>query len=133
MTKTEQIFALSAPYSNSSQGTFLRVLFVCTAGLLRSPTAAVVGAQHFGWNTRSCGSSKVALIPFSVNLIEWAQHIVFLDNDSYKESLKTFELVGYEEDLKKKGRILGIGDEYNYNDEWLVKLLVNKIEMLHLT
>ncbi len=109
------------------------MLFVCTAGLLRSPTAAVVGAQKYGWNTRSCGSSTLALIPLSVNLIEWANHIVFLDNECFKESLETFALVGYDDDLRKKGRVLGISDDYNYQDAWLVKLLEQKIEILGLT
>jgi predicted protein tyrosine phosphatase len=132
-SKTAQIFALTAPYDNQFQGKALRVLFVCSAGLLRSPTAAVLGTQKYGWNTRSCGSSTVALIPLSVNLIEWAHHIIFVDIDCYKEALETFTLVGYEDDLKRKGRILGIGDDYNYQDAWLVKQLEQQIEILRLT
>lgn len=128
-----QIFRVSAPYDNPSQGSARRVLFVCSVGLLRSPTAAEIGAQHFGWNTRSCGSSDVALIPLSLNLIEWAHHIVFLDNNSYKEALTKFALVGYDDDLRKKGCVLGIEDEYNFRDDWLVKILPQKIGILGLT
>lgn len=48
---------------NPHQGNFERVLCVCSAGLLRSPTVAVVMAQH-GFNTRAAGLEKdFALIP----------------------------------------------------------------------
>jgi hypothetical protein len=53
------------------------ILFVCSAGLLRSATAANIFAKR-GWNTRSCGSMDYALIPISVNLIYWADKIYFM-------------------------------------------------------
>lgn len=132
MTKTAQIFNLTAPYKNRYQGDSKRVLFVCTVGMLRSPTAAAVAYKEFGWNTRSCGVDEVALIPLSVNLIEWAEHIVFMDSDSYKEALKTFALVDYDEDIIQKGRCLNIDDDYNYHDEWLCKLILMRLENLGL-
>ena len=41
--------------SNRHQGSYKKVLCVCSGGLLRSPTAAVVLAHEpFNYNTRSC-------------------------------------------------------------------------------
>ena len=58
-TKTEEIFELSAPYNNPYQGTDKKLLFVCSAGLLRSATAANLFAKK-GYNTRGCGSAEYA-------------------------------------------------------------------------
>ena len=62
---------------NPYQGTAKRVLCVCSAGLLRSPTAAVVLHREFGFNTRSAGlESEYALIVVDEALLEWADEIV---------------------------------------------------------
>lgn len=111
-TNTEKIFELTAPYSNQYQSLRTRILFVCSVGLLRSPTGAHVGSLR-GYNTRSCGSSKEALIPLSVNLIEWAEHIVFVNYENFSEAVKTFSPVGYKENLQQKAVILDIPDDYD--------------------
>jgi predicted protein tyrosine phosphatase len=128
VTKTQQIFNLTAPYRNPYQGDAKRVLFVCTVGMLRSPTAASVGHSVFGWNTRSCGVDEVALIPLSVNLIMWADKIVFFEDEHYQIAMKTFAMVDYDEDIKSKSHVLDITDDFNYMDEWLSKLLVTELE-----
>lgn len=46
MNKTQQIFNLTAPYDNPYQSNRTRILFVCSAGLLRSPTGAAVGSAR---------------------------------------------------------------------------------------
>ncbi len=121
MTKTQQIFKLSAPYDNPYQGNATRLLFVCSAGLLRSPTGAAVGIKR-GYNTRSCGSdASYALIPLSVNLIEWANHIVFVNHENYLQSITDFEAVGYDEDIKSKAIVLNIPDNYDAFSPMLVQ------------
>ncbi|HET8686145.1 MAG TPA: hypothetical protein VFM18_05700, partial [Methanosarcina sp.] len=82
-TKTESIFKLTAPYSNPYQGNDKRILFVCSAGILRSATAANLFAKK-GHNTRCCGSESYALIPFSENLKAWAHKIFFVNEYNYK-------------------------------------------------
>lgn len=43
--------------SNKFQGSYKRVLCVCSAGLLRSPTAALVLSKDpYNFNTRACGA-----------------------------------------------------------------------------
>lgn len=116
-TKTELIFELNCPYDNPYQGKDLRYLFVCSAGLLRSPTAANV-ALDLGYNTRSCGSAfNYALIPISVNLVHWAHMIFFMNSDNYHEALiNLFENEEAYKMLKNKAVIWDIEDDYEYND-----------------
>lgn len=123
MNKTSKIFELNAPYSNPYQSNRAKLLFVCSVGMLRSPTAAAVGVQR-GYNTRAVGSDvSCALIPLSVNLIEWADHIIFMHADNYNESLKEFEAVGYNVDIQKKGDIIGIEDSFNAFDPTLIRII----------
>jgi len=44
-TKNAEIFKTTAPYNNYSQGSAPRWLFVCSAGLLRSPTGAALANE----------------------------------------------------------------------------------------
>ena len=69
-TLTEAMFETSCPYNNPYQGKDKRVLFVCSAGLLRSATAARIYASKY--NTRAAGSANYALVPVSDELIAWA-------------------------------------------------------------
>jgi len=101
MTKTESILKCNTPYANISQGTQKKIVFVCSVGMLRSATAATIGSQ-LGLNTRTCGSSKLALIPLSANLIRWADWIVFMKNENYRESLLTFKETEFLDDLEDK-------------------------------
>jgi predicted protein tyrosine phosphatase len=118
---TEKIFQLSAPFDNPYQGPRNRMLFVCSAGLLRSPTGAHVANQR-GYNARSCGSHmNYALIPMSVNLIVWANHIVFVNKENYDESIKVFTPVGYNEDIQSKAIVLNIPDSYNAFSSFLIQ------------
>ena len=101
MTNTVKIFAASAPYNNQYQGNYTRLLFVCTVGMLRSPTAAEIDVE-FGYNTRSCGHDDVALIPLTANLIAWADHIIFVSKSDEILALKKFEGSGWDEDIEQK-------------------------------
>jgi predicted protein tyrosine phosphatase len=127
MDKTSEIFKLSAPYNNPYQGPSPRVLFVCSAGLLRSATAA----NHFakrGWNTRSCGSEYFALIPISANLIHWAQKIYFVNKMNMESAkLKFVEDADISRLLAEKATALDIPDQYAYGDPELVSLLEEAI------
>ena len=69
---------------NRFQGSYPKVLSVCSAGLLRSPSIAVYLSQPpFNCNTRAAGATKeYALIPVDEVLVEWADHIVFANRDN---------------------------------------------------
>lgn len=67
---------------NPHQSKGKKVLCVCSAGLLRSPTLADVLHKELGYNTRAVGTAKnFALIPITEALIYWADEIVFVDED----------------------------------------------------
>ena len=95
---------------------YKRVLCVCAAGLLRSPTAAVVLAgEPFNYNTRACGMVEdYALIPIDDILIKWADEIVVMDSSFEKEIRKRTD---------KPIINLDISDSYVYRDPDLMKLI----------
>jgi predicted protein tyrosine phosphatase len=122
MTKTEEIFKTTAPYNNPYQDfeIYPRWLFVCSAGLLRSATGANLYAKK-GYNTRSAGSHTYALTPLSMNLICWADRIIFVNKENYAKALQTFEFdEGAVMTIKDKGTVLDIPDMHNYNAPELV-------------
>ena len=63
------------------EGTAPRVLFVCAAGLLRAPTAALVMAREYGWNTRAAGVMDYALIPVTPQLLAWAERVIVMEQE----------------------------------------------------
>jgi predicted protein tyrosine phosphatase len=120
-TKNAEIFNTTAPYNNYSQGSAPRWLFVCSAGLLRSPTGAALAIRK-GLNARSCGSAvDYALIPISANLIMWAEKIVFLNEENYNECLELFKDYQMLNNLLiVRALVLDIPDIYNFNDTDLI-------------
>jgi predicted protein tyrosine phosphatase len=125
-TLTSKIFELSAPYDNPYQGTEQRLLFVCSAGLLRSATAANIYAAR-GFNTRAAGSSPYALVPLSRNLIAWADKIIFVNKENYEEALETFK-DEYYVDVLKQATVLNIPDIYPYKDYRLISELDKQLD-----
>lgn len=120
-TKNAEIFKTTAPYNNRSQGSAPRWLFVCSAGLLRSPTGAALAIRK-GLNARSCGSAvDYALIPISANLIMWAEKIIFVNEENYQESLELFkDKQMLHKLLTLRSLVLDIPDIYNFNESDLI-------------
>lgn len=101
---------------------FPRVLCVCSAGLLRSPTAALVlSMEPFNKNTRACGvSEEFALIPFDKVLASWADEIVCME--SWQKEVILGKLEEYK--IDKPVKCLNIEDNYEYRNQDLI----NKIK-----
>ena len=97
---------------NKFQGDYKKVLCVCSAGLLRSPTAALVLSQEpFNYNTRAAGiSEEYALIPVDEVLLEWADEIICMEN---WQDLELRQMTN------KPIKCLGIGDTLGYRDKEL--------------
>lgn len=111
--------------TNPNQGQYKRVLCVCSAGLLRSPTMARVFAEEYNYNTRAAGITKeYALIPVDEALVAWAHEIVCAESWMMK-TIKA-EYPGY------LGRIiaLDIPDQFEYMNHNLVELIKEKYEIL---
>ena len=69
--------------NNPYQGAEKRVLCLCSAGLLRSPTAAYVLQKELGYNTRAAGVTDYALIPVTEVLLKWADEIICVNQETY--------------------------------------------------
>ena len=110
---------------NPFQGTAKKVLCVCSAGLLRSPTAANVLHQQYGYNTRAAGANEeYALVPVDAVLCEWADEIVFVEEDPYNYVQPNFADIL----SNKKIIILNIPDSYEWNDPELRKIILEQYE-----
>lgn len=111
--------------SNPHQGKAHKVLAVCSAGLLRSPTTAVVLNREYGYNTRAAGLvASHALIPVSEALLEWADEVVVMEQWMYEELKEEL----YNEETKKWWRpllCLNVPDQYAYMDENLQAFILN--------
>lgn len=100
---------------NRFQGKAKKVLAVCSAGLLRSPTLANVLNIKYGFNTRAVGADKeFALIPITQALIWWADEIVFVNFEAFS-SLDQEEKDEIEEVGVTK-TILNIEDDFDWMD-----------------
>ena len=104
---------------NPHQGNRERVLCVCSAGLLRSPTIAWVLSNH-GYNTRAVGIYDYALIQIDPVLIEWADKIVCADTNIQEYLTNTYNL-----DYLIN---LGIPDQYGFRDPILVTIIETKLK-----
>lgn len=111
---------------NPYQRDFKKVLCVCSAGLLRSPTAAwVLGQEPYNCNTRAVGVGQdYALIPIDAVHVAWADEILCMTEEHHKELMGLFPF------LAKEGRegkpdvyVLGIPDNFAYRDPELVRLI----------
>lgn len=106
--------------TNPNQGKYKKVLCVCSAGLLRSPTAALVLSQKpFNYNTRAAGMEKdYALVVVDEYLILWADEIVCMSRGQEVEIREQFK-------TDKPIICLGIEDSYDYRDPALIKLIAS--------
>jgi len=100
------------------------LLAVCSAGMLRSPTAAfVLSKDPFNFNTRACGiEEEYALILVDDTLVTWADIIIVM---SVHQKVKLLELMD-EWDIPAESKKIfnfGIPDRYDYRDSELIQLI----------
>jgi len=118
---------------NSFQGKYKKVLCVCSAGCLRSPTAAhILSSPPWNFNTRAVGLSKeYAIVPITDALIAWADIIIVMDSDMVKQvndmqvALASNYDSTFEMDYKQVFN-LEIEDDYDYRHPDLVKIMTAK-------
>lgn len=101
----------------------MKVLFVCTANKLRSPTAESVFSAWEGIETASAGTSPDAPLPLSKELVASAD-VIFAMEPHHRDKIR--------KKFKKRptdARIitLHIPDEYERDDPELIALLEDKV------
>lgn len=115
--------------ANPYQGSATRILCVCSAGLLRSPTLAEQCIKR-GHNARAVGYSKeYALIQLDWAHIYWADLVLCVDSEVdyfVKSYIKQSEYL--EESCCDKIKALSIPDIYPFRDEELVKTICSELD-----
>ena len=110
-------------YSNSFQGDYKKVLTVCSANMLRSPTIAhVLSAEPYYYNTRSAGTASFALIPVTEELLLWADEVVCADTEH--AMWVRSKMMEYQ--LDKPIINLRIPDNYEYRNPQLIEMIKNR-------
>jgi len=112
-------------YSNNFQGDYKRVLTVCSANMLRSPTIALVlSMDPYNFNTRSAGVAGFALIPVTDELLFWADEIVCADTEHATAiNAKLMSL-----NLDKPIVNLRIPDNYEYRNPDLIEMIKRRYD-----
>lgn len=107
---------------NPYQGPMKKILCVCSAGLLRSPTMAVVIARY-GYNTRAAGIEPAfSLIPVDPVLIHWADFIICASVEIKNRLLEQFGSVLLN-DTNSRVLSFNISDDYEYMQRELVQMI----------
>lgn len=109
--------------SNAFQGGRKRVLCICSAGLLRSPTAAwILSNEPFGFNTRAAGINEdFALVPVDNVLLHWADELVVMTEDQQEEIKQAESAQG------KPIHLLDVPDNYGFRNPALVEIMTEKL------
>ena len=111
---------------NPNQGKNKKVLCVCSAGLLRSPTLAwILSNDPFNFNTRAVGtSSEYALIVLDEVQLQWADAVVFVDEDNCRVAKWTYkELID-----NMEHHVLKIPDVYGFRHPKLVEIATEQLK-----
>lgn len=94
----------------------MRVLFVCSRNMWRSPTAERVFAGRAGLETRSRGVSRSARRRLSAADVAWADVILVMEAEHLERVMEGFgTAVG-----DRPVHVLDVADEYRYMDPELV-------------
>ena len=84
---------------------------------MRSPSLAF-HLSNQGFNTRACGANAdFALVALDEVLIEWADVIVFVNEENHQHACKYFDY------SHKETFILDIPDMYKFRDERLMGII----------
>jgi predicted protein tyrosine phosphatase len=102
----------------------LKILFVCSANVDRSPTAENLFLNFKGIEARSAGTAVYARTPITHELIDWADKIFAMEN---KQREAILQIDG---ELEKKIVTLGIPDIYGRNQPELRRLILEKLEVI---
>lgn len=114
--------------SNPYQGKAKKVLCVCSAGLLRSPTLAYLLSQDpWNYNTRAVGTDVGhALIPVELIHLVWADLIICMNGEQerfLKEMKKSSKWK-----VRAKIMCINVPDAFGYRESSLIDLLKERIK-----
>lgn len=102
----------------------MKVLFVCTANKLRSPTAEDVFRDYPGIEALSAGTDSEAPRPLTKELVASADLIFAMETHHRERIRKKYK----QRPADNRIITLGIPDEYERGDPTLIELLRAKVE-----
>lgn len=101
-----------------------RLLFVCSANRLRSPTAATICQGVEEVEALSAGTDRDAARPLAGELIDWADIVFVMERHHRNRVTKKFR-----DQLRGKPLVvLHVPDEYEYMQPELVALLKARLQ-----
>jgi predicted protein tyrosine phosphatase len=112
--------------NNPNQGRSKKVLCICSAGLLRSPTIAwVLSNAPYNFNTRAAGAvEEYALVPVDEVLLQWADVVVFADKDHKR--MVEWKHEGLLDTIEH--HVLDIPDIHKFRAPQLVTIIEEKVK-----
>ncbi len=113
---------------NEFQGDAVRILSICSAGLLRSPTIAKVLTKDFdNVNTRAVGTSEeFALIPLDEVHLKWADLVLCANEEVFWFVSEMLEELTFDRPLVN----MGIPDQFSFADPKLESLIRLKLDQI---
>ena len=105
----------------------IKILFVCTANRMRSRTAEELYRGDSRFSVKSAGTSIFAQVIINENLVDWADHIVVMEQNHEEKIRRKF--AGKSKTMKIHS--LGIPDIYYFMDPTLVSLIKERFEKLY--
>ena len=103
--------------------TNLKVLFVCDANRLRSPTAEAIFTGRPHLDVKSAGLATQATVPLTIELLEWADLIFVME----KRQRNTIQSRFKEIYRRKRIVCLYIPDDFEFMDPELIVLLEERV------
>lgn len=114
--------------SNPYQGDTKKVLCVCSAGLLRSPTLAhLLSGDPWNYNTRAVGTDVGhALIPLEVVHLVWADLIICMNGEQEHYIKEMQNSIKWK--VRAKVVCINVPDTFEYREPALLELLKERIK-----
>jgi predicted protein tyrosine phosphatase len=119
---------IRTPYQSS----YLKVLTVCSGGVLRSPTAATLLTQLQNFNCRSCGIEDYALVQISQSLVYWADVIVCAEDYHVNYVREVIANAYMLDEVRPTIYNLDIPDDFEYMQPELIELMKKKFKEFNL-
>ncbi len=102
----------------------MKILFVCSRNKRRSRTAEKIFKNHKLFYAKSAGFSEKSPVRITEQLILWADLILLMEYEHSKRLRHLFNKI----DLPKI-EVLNIKDNYEFMDEKLVAILIEKVNI----
>ena len=102
----------------------MKILFVCSANIDRSPTAEFIYSNRCDLEVKSAGVSDYAKIPISLELIQWADIILCMEKKHRQKIKNKFSDISIDKIIDS----LDVLDMYEYMDINLVNMIREKTE-----